>query len=57
MVLFFEILIEVVNGNIYLFYILFDVVKSIIFGVKCEDEFIQNSIVKIYYWDFKYIDF
>lgn len=57
MVLPLETSTEVVNGNIHLFHIPFDAVKSIIFGAKCEDEFIQNSIAKIHHWDSKHIDF
>ncbi|ENM3825828.1 DUF2971 domain-containing protein [Vibrio cholerae] len=57
MVLPLELASKVIDDNIYLFHIPFEAVKSIIFGAKCEDSFMQDCIEQIQLWSSKHREF
>lgn len=57
MVLPLESATKVIDDNIHLFHIPFEAVKSIIFGAKCEEEFVQSCIEKMHSWDSKHKEF
>lgn len=57
MVLPLDLASEVINDNLYLFYIPFEAVKSVTFGAKCEEKFMQDCIDKIQLWSSKHKEF